>query len=290
MATSISPSVPNALDDPLTPYSFDTEYVFPRHFLPTVMKDETKIPLVLVACGSFSPITYLHLRMFEMAKDHFTERNEYELLTGYYSPVSDAYMKEGLAEAKHRVKMCQLAVESTSNWLMVDPWEPSQTTYQRTAVVLDHFEHELNVLGGGILTKTGARKRIRIMLLAGGDLIASFGHPGVWAPNDLHHIVGYYGSVIIERTGTDVYGFLLSHDILYQHRMNVTVIKQLIHNDISSTKIRLFVKRGMSIKYLLPNPVIDYILHHHLYVPKQLEQELPSTLQPAPVSASSSSS
>lgn len=57
------------------------------------------------------------------------------------------------------------------------------------------------------------------MLLAGGDLIASFGHPGVWAPNDLHHIVGYYGSVIIERTGTDVYGFLLSHDILYQHRV-----------------------------------------------------------------------
>lgn len=23
------------------------------------------------------------------------------------------------------------------------------------------------------------------MLLAGGDLIASFGHPGVWAPNDV---------------------------------------------------------------------------------------------------------
>lgn len=27
------------------------------------------------------------------------------------------------------------------------------------------------------------------MLLAGGDLIASFGHPGVWAPNDVSFIV-----------------------------------------------------------------------------------------------------
>lgn len=90
-----------------------------------------------------------------MAQDHFKERNEYELLAGYYSPVSDAYMKEGLAKAKHRVKMCTLAVETTSDWLMVDSWEPRQTTYQRTAVVLDHFDHELNVVGGGIRTKSG---------------------------------------------------------------------------------------------------------------------------------------
>lgn len=233
------------------------------------MKDESKIPLVLIACGSFSPVTYLHLRMFEMAQDHFKARNEFELLAGYYSPVSDYYMKEGLASAEHRVKMCQLAVETTSDWLMVDPWEARQTTYQRTAIVLDHFENELNQAGEGIKTISGKRKKIRIMLLAGGDLIASFGHPGVWSTEDLHHIVGRYGCVIIERTGTDVYGFLLSHDILYQHRMNVTVIKQLIHNDISSTKIRLFVKRGMSIKYLLPNPVIDYIDRHKLYVPKE---------------------
>lgn len=26
--------------------------------------DETKTPIVLIACGSYSPITYLHLRMF----------------------------------------------------------------------------------------------------------------------------------------------------------------------------------------------------------------------------------
>ncbi|KAI8987203.1 hypothetical protein BDB01DRAFT_842555 [Pilobolus umbonatus] len=238
-----------------------------------IIIDESKTPLVLVACGSFSPVTYLHLRMFEMAHDHFKERNEYELLTGYYSPVSDCYKKEGLAKAEDRVKMCQLAVETTSDWLMVDSWEPRQTTYQRTAVVLDHFDHELNTVGGGILTKSGERRKIRIMLLAGGDLIASFGHPGVWSPEDLHHIVGIYGCVIIERTGTDVYGFLLAHDILYQHRMNVTVIKQLIHNDISSTKIRLFVKRGMSIKYLLPNPVIDYIRTHGLYLPSTMKRE-----------------
>lgn len=43
------------------------------------------------------------------------------------------------------------------------------------------------------------------------------------------------------------------------------MIKQLIYNDISSTKVRLFVRRGMSIKYLLPNSVIQYIHEHKLY-------------------------
>ncbi|CDS03561.1 hypothetical protein LRAMOSA00963 [Lichtheimia ramosa] len=265
---------------------FDEPYVFPRKHLPKVMKDETKTPIVLIACGSYSPITYLHLRMFEMAMDHFKERDEYELIAGYFSPVADAYRKDGLAEAKDRVKMCELAVESTSDWLMVDSWESRQERYQRTAVVLDHFNQELNddridpetneTIPGGIITSTGERKNIKIMLLAGGDLIASFGHPGVWSPEDLHHIVGFYGCVIIERTGTDVFGFLLSHDILYQHRMNIVVIKQLIHNDISSTKVRLFVKRGMSIKYLLPNPVIDYIYKRELY---KMKPDTTSTTQ-----------
>jgi len=76
------------------------------------------------------------------------------------------------------------------------------------------------------------------MLLAGGDLITSMGEPGVWADDDLQHILGLYGCLIVERTGSDVWGFLLSHDILYKNRKNIVVIKQLIYNDISSTKVR----------------------------------------------------
>lgn len=29
-----------------------------------------RIPLVLLACGSFNPITNQHMRLFELAKDH----------------------------------------------------------------------------------------------------------------------------------------------------------------------------------------------------------------------------
>ena len=77
-------------------------YSFPQDRLKRVMNDPSKTPLLLVACGSFSPITYLHLRMFEMAADYVKFNTDFELVGGYLSPVSDAYKKAGLASAEHR--------------------------------------------------------------------------------------------------------------------------------------------------------------------------------------------
>uniref|UniRef100_A0A673TC42 Nicotinamide nucleotide adenylyltransferase 3 n=1 Tax=Suricata suricatta TaxID=37032 RepID=A0A673TC42_SURSU len=31
---------------------------------------KSRIPVVLLACGSFNPITNMHLRLFEVARDH----------------------------------------------------------------------------------------------------------------------------------------------------------------------------------------------------------------------------
>lgn len=46
---------------------------------------------------------------------------------------------------------------------------------------------------------------------------------------------------------------------------NIWVIQQLVQNDISSTKIRLFRRRDMSIRYLVPEPVVQYIEANNLY-------------------------
>jgi len=94
-----------------------------------------------------------------MARDHILDEKEFELIGGYFSPVSDAYNKPGLASAPHRVKMCLLATDGESpfdksDWLMVDEWEARQSEFQRTAKVLDHFDEHLNKFGG-ILLSTG---------------------------------------------------------------------------------------------------------------------------------------
>ena len=77
-------------------------YHFPDGRLQKKMEDPSKTPLLLVACGSFSPITFLHLRMFMMARDYVRFSTEFEIIGGYLSPVSDAYKKQGLSPAEHR--------------------------------------------------------------------------------------------------------------------------------------------------------------------------------------------
>ena len=158
--------------------------------------------------------------------------------------------------------MCQLAIDRASNWIMVDPWEAEKKDYQPTALVLDHFDHEINNIRKGIDDGHGNRKHVRIALLAGADLIQTMSTPGVWSEKDLDHILGRYGTFIVERSGTDIDDALAN---LQPWKDNIYVIQQLIQNDVSSTKIRLFLRRGMSVQYLIPAPVVEYIEQNHLF-------------------------
>jgi nicotinamide mononucleotide adenylyltransferase len=162
----------------------------------------------------------------------------------------------------YSLRMAEVAVDQTSNWLMIDPWEAIQKEYMPTALVLDHIEHEINVVLGGVEVGNGERRPCRIALLAGADLIQTMSTPGIWSDKDLDHILGHYGAFIIERTGTDIDDALAN---LQLWKENIWVIQQLIQNDVSSTKIRLALRREMSVQYLIPAPVIEYIEEHGLY-------------------------
>lgn len=166
--------------------------------------------------------------------------------------------------------MCELAVEGTD--IAVDPWEATQPDYVPTAKVLDHFEHEINTVIGGVELLNGERRSVQISLLAGADLLHTMSTPGVWSGKDLDHILGKFGAVIVEREGTDTSEALSG---LSQWAHHISIIPQTIRNDISSTKVRLFINRDMSIRWLLPDSVREYIAQHRLYI-KEKDEKLPA--------------
>ncbi|KAI9838583.1 MAG: hypothetical protein M1819_004895 [Sarea resinae] len=255
--TSNSTSFSNSPSSSNTPYSGSDNlesYAFPAP--KRALHDGAKTPLVLVACGSFSPPTILHMRMFEMACDYVRLNTEFEVVGGYLSPVNDTYHKAGLV-----IKMCEAAC-SYDDVFTVDPWEALQKEYQPTAVVLDHFNHEINIVNGGIKTPTDERKPARIALLAGADLIQTMSTPGLWSDKDLDHILRQYGVFVVERQGTDLEQALGG---LKQWSENIFVIPQLVQNDISSTRIRLLLRRSMSVKWLIPAKVAEYIEKNGLF-------------------------
>ena len=173
-----------------------SDYEFPESRLRRRIQSADRTPLVLIACGSFSPITFLHLRMFEMAADYARFNTDFEVVGAYLSCVGDAYKKTGLVKAEHRINMCSLAVQQSS-WIGVDPWEALHSEYLPTARVLDHFEHEINEVRGGVETPVG-KKKCRIALLAGADLIQTMSTPGVWAQADIDYMLRNFGAFIVE--------------------------------------------------------------------------------------------
>ncbi|XP_022965146.1 nicotinamide/nicotinic acid mononucleotide adenylyltransferase isoform X3 [Cucurbita maxima] len=181
---------------------------------------------VLVATGSFNPPTYMHLRMFEMAKDAL-ESEGLCVIGGYMSPVNDAYKKKGLISSEHRIKLCELACRS-SEYIMVDPWE--------------------------------------VMLACGSDLIESFATPGVWIPDQVKTICRDYGLICVSREEQDIEKIISDNEILYENRSNIKIVDQIIPNIISSTRLRDCISKGLSIKYLTPDEVIEYIRGQHLYL------------------------
>ncbi|XP_056651783.1 nicotinamide/nicotinic acid mononucleotide adenylyltransferase 1 isoform X2 [Monodelphis domestica] len=250
-----------------------------------------KIEVVLLACGSFNPITNMHLRLFELARDYMNDTGKYKVIKGIISPVGDAYKKKGLISSCHRITMAEFATQ-TSTWLEVDAWESLQNEWIETAKVLSHHRQRLEARASdnsvpSSPSSPGVKRRKledcqnfskkklpavihkkevpELKLLCGADLMESFRVPNLWKLEDITTIVADYGLVCITRAGNDVEKFIYESDILWKYRSNIHLVNEWITNDISSTKIRQALRRGHSIQYLVPDPVRQYIEKYDLY-------------------------
>ncbi|KAM3529660.1 hypothetical protein NHJ13051_001795 [Beauveria bassiana] len=247
-------------------------YTFPTGKLKRRLTQPGKTPLVLVACGSFSPITKLHVQMFELAARHIP-RTDFEIVGNYLSPCSDAYNKSSLVPAHHRLQMCSLAVENLA--ADVDDWEATRVDdagrplYSRTADVLRHFDAAINDDDddgglGGILSVDGTRRlRARIVLLIGADLALTMSNPKVWAPADIDVLLGgHYGAFVVERPHQCAVRDAVAP--LSKYSDNIWVV-DAFDNDVSSTKVRAQIQnREQSMD--IPGAVFKYIKLHRLYL------------------------
>ncbi|XP_028108573.1 nicotinamide/nicotinic acid mononucleotide adenylyltransferase [Camellia sinensis] len=223
----------------------------------TQPKDTTYV--VLVSTGSFNPPTYMHLRIFELARDALNSEG-FCVIGGWVSGCSKwLSFLQSLISAKHRIEMCHLACRS-SEFIMVDPWEASQDTFQRTLTVLCRIKSSLCDSG------RISGESLKVMLVCGSDLLESFSIPGAWIPEQVRTLCRDFGVVCIHREGQDIEKVISNDDILNEYKTNIKVVDELVPNQISSTRVRDCILRGLSVKYLTADEVINYIKQHRLYL------------------------
>ncbi|XP_003789487.1 nicotinamide/nicotinic acid mononucleotide adenylyltransferase 3 [Otolemur garnettii] len=232
---------------------------------------KSRIPVVLLACGSFNPITNMHLRLFEVARDHLHQTGKYQVVQGIISPVNDSYGKKDLAPSHHRVAMAHLALQ-TSNWIQVDPWESEQAQWMETVKVLRHHHSKLlrsppqtEGPDHGKALSPGHAAVPELKLLCGADFLKSFQTPHLWKDAHIQEIVEKFGLVCVGRMGYDPKGYVAESPILQRYQHNIHLAKEPVQNEISATYIRRALGQGLSVKYLLPDAVITYIKDHNLY-------------------------
>ncbi|VDM47020.1 unnamed protein product [Toxocara canis] len=220
--------------------------------------------VALLACGYFNPPTYMHLRMFERARDYLEKTHSCIVVEGILSPVADTLGKPDVLAAEHRLKMVQLAVRN-STWLRADGWECSQNEWTRTLHVLHHFKKQLGNKYGD------CSNAVRLLLLCGADVLESFDKTDasgsrIWKLEHVEEIVRDFGLVVIARSNSDPMKTVYMVDVLRKHQKNIHFIEdETCPNDISSTRLRMAVRRKESIRYCTDDEVISYIETNKLY-------------------------
>ncbi|CAB1446328.1 unnamed protein product [Pleuronectes platessa] len=241
----------------------------------------------------------MHLRLFELARDHLEDTGQYKVVSGIISPVGDGYKKKGLIEASHRLEMARLATEN-SDWITLGSWESMQPDWVETVEVIRHHHEKLLEKQQNCdetdTVKLTKKRRIenryeasshqkrrdgpQVMLLCGADVLESFGVPNLWKQDDIDEIVGRYGLVCITRSGNDPHKFIHKSDVLWKHRRNIHLVHEWVTNDISATHMRRALRRGQSVRYLLPDAVVSYIQQNNLYSAESEQKNADVVLAP----------
>jgi nicotinate-nucleotide adenylyltransferase len=180
--------------------------------------------------GTFDPPHLGHLVVAEAVRDVLDLDEVWLLVAG------DPWMKNGQSLAHHRVSMARLAAEGNPA-LVVDDRETRRDgpTYSADTLTELHAEHPDDAF----------------TFIVGADTAA---HMPKW--DRVEQALALADWVMVGRPGTD----WPRHDLAGQLR-----VVEVPGIDISSSDVRDRIRDGRSVRYLVPQAVLDYIDEHRLY-------------------------
>ena len=205
--------------------SFVRSQVFPQA-MPQIFEKRKQVGIL---GGTFNPVHLAHLVMADQAGKNLG-LDEVYLMPSYQPPHVD---EKKTIDASHRLKMLELAI-ADNPFLKIETIELTRKGKSNTYDTMKAL--------------TQNNPETDYYFIIGGDIVEYL--PKWYKIDELVTMVNFVG---IQRTG---YTTETPYPVIW---VDVPEI------DISSTKIRQKIQQGCSVRYLVPDKVIDYIQKEGLY-------------------------
>ena len=210
--------------------------------------------LVGLLGGTFNPIHFGHLRM---AQELAEALNLAEIR--FIPAANPPHKDEVNVSAKHRAAMVNIAIQSNPLFSL----DESELKREGASYTLDTLISLRESLGG----------ETALCLIMGSDAFVKLNTWHRW-----HKLLDYAHIVLVQRPSTQPQEKLPAeletvlqdhyteqHLDLSKENAGFIIMQTISAQEISATQIRNLLKNGQSVRYLLPNEVIEYIQQHQLY-------------------------
>ncbi len=203
----------------------------------TSIKNLSIIPLM---GGTFNPIHMGHLACAEAVRCKFGFEKIVFMPSG-----TPPHKPPTVLEAEHRYEMTRLAIMDNPNFIISD-LEINRTGNTFTIDTIKEIK------------KIAADSEI--YFITGADTVFEI---ETW--KDVDELFTLCHFIAITRPGYDKSALEKETEILMRKYCSAIQLMEVPSLDISSSNIRSKIQEGQSIKYLVPEPVYDYINEHGLY-------------------------
>lgn len=196
---------------------------------------------IIVFGGAFNPPLNSHFSLAEQIV------NEYENVEKIiFVPVNSKYQKsEALLSNEHRYNMLKLVCEQNENFEVSD-----------IELKSDRPLYTIETLN--ILQKQYPNNEI--VFTTGTDNLREF---DTW--HEAEQIVRNFKILVLERDEDNMDDIIALNPFLSANKSSFIKVKENIRSNLSSTFVRDKIRRGKSIRYLIPDEVYRYIKENKLY-------------------------
>ena len=197
--------------------------------------------VIALFCGSFNPPLYSHLSLAEQLLN-----NDDNIEKIIFVPVSHKYNKSELVEDKHRFNMLKLICDKNVHFEVSDiEFNTSRQPYTFETMQM--------------MQKNYPEYEIRLII--GTDNLKEL---DTWY--EIEKLLSEFKIIVLGRAEDNIGEIIKNHKLLSKYSSSFIITNISLRTNLSSTFVRNEIKNHHSVRYLLPDEIIEYIKSNKLYL------------------------